>query len=172
MQGTTSLKATLSAREFMQRYGLAISFLLLCAILTLLSDRFLTPGNVVNVLRQSTINGIIAVGMTFVILTAGIDLSVGALLALSSVVTADLMQKGMAVPMAMLVGLLSHVDAQFERYRCRYVFNGSNRPLRMLLMGAGFKPQPGTDELVLDSDRLVDMALPDWVHLEYQLAGA
>ena len=71
--------------------------------------------------------------------------------------------------LAMLVGLLSHADARFERYRCRYVFNGSNRPLRMLLMGAGFKPQPGTDELVLDSDRLMSMELPDWVKIDYQL---
>jgi len=72
--------------------------------------------------------------------------------------------------LAMLVGLLSHTNTQFERYRCRYVFNGSNRPLRMLLMGAGFKPQPGTDELVLDADRLMSMELPDWVHIDYQFA--
>ena len=70
--------------------------------------------------------------------------------------------------LAMLVGLLSHANAQFEKYRCRYVFNGSNRPLRMLLMGAGFKPQPDTDELVLDADRLVSMELPDWVQIDYQ----
>lgn len=72
--------------------------------------------------------------------------------------------------LAMLVGLLSHKNAQFDRYRCRYVFNGSNRPLRMLLMGAGFKPQPGTDELVLDADRMMNMELPDWVHIDYQVA--
>jgi ribose transport system permease protein len=71
----------------------------------LLSDRFLTVNNLVNVLRQSTINGIMAVGMTYVILTAGIDLSVGAVLALSGVVTADLLQRGVAVPVAVLAGL-------------------------------------------------------------------
>ncbi|MGD9092591.1 MAG: ribose ABC transporter permease, partial [Anaerolineales bacterium] len=60
-------------RELLGRYGLALSFLILCVVLTLLSDRFLTVGNLVNVLRQSTINGIIAIGMTYVILTAGID---------------------------------------------------------------------------------------------------
>lgn len=92
-------------RELFQRFGLALSFLLLCLALSLLSDRFLTASNAVNVLRQSTINGIIAVGMTFVILTAGIDLSVGAILALSTVVTADLMQKGVPVPVAVLIGL-------------------------------------------------------------------
>ena len=92
-------------RELLQRFGLIISFLLLCTILALLSDRFLTVNNAVNVLRQSTINGIIAVGMTFVILTAGIDLSVGATLALSTVVTANLLQQEIPVLLAVLIGL-------------------------------------------------------------------
>jgi len=92
-------------REFLQRYGLILSFVLLCLALTLLSDRFLTAGNIVNILRQSTINGIIAVGMTFVILTAGIDLSVGSILALSSVIAASMLQGGMAVPAAVAIGL-------------------------------------------------------------------
>ncbi len=98
-------KRTLNLRDLSQRFGLAFSFFLLCVVLTLLSNRFLTVSNAVNLLRQSTINGIIAVGMTFVILTAGIDLSVGAILALSTVVTADLLQKGAPVPLAMLAGL-------------------------------------------------------------------
>jgi ribose transport system permease protein len=95
-----------SLREFLQRYGLAISFLILCLVLSLLSDRFLTIGNLTNVLRQSTINLIIAIGMTYVILTAGIDLSVGAVLALSTVVTADLLQRGVPVIPTVLIGLL------------------------------------------------------------------
>lgn len=70
--------------------------------------------------------------------------------------------------LAMLVGLLRHPNVQFQRYRCRYVFNGSNRPLRMLLLGAGFKPRPGTDELVLDAEQLASIELPDWVHISYQ----
>ena len=91
--------------DFVQRFGLTLSFLLLCLVLSLLSDRFLTVGNLVNVLRQSTINGIMAIGMTYVILTEGIDLSVGAVLALSSVVTADLLQRGLSVPLAVTAGL-------------------------------------------------------------------
>jgi hypothetical protein len=67
----------------------------------------------------------------------------------------------------MLVGMLRHRDAQFDRYRCHYVNNGSNRPLRMLLMGAGFKPQPGTDELVLNAERLAGLKLPDWINIGY-----
>jgi ribose/xylose/arabinose/galactoside ABC-type transport system permease subunit len=78
---------------------------LLCLALTILSDRFLTVDNMVNILRQSTINGIIAVGMTLVILTAGIDLSVGSILALSTVIAADSLQAGTPVPAAILLGL-------------------------------------------------------------------
>jgi FkbH-like protein len=70
--------------------------------------------------------------------------------------------------LAMLVGLLRHPKMRFQRYRCRYVFNGSNRPLRMLLMGAGFRPQPGSDELVLDAENLANLQLPPWVHISYQ----
>ena len=98
-------KRNLNLRDLSQRFGLAFSFFLLCVVLPLLSNRFLTVSKAVNQLRQSPINGIIAVGMTFVILTAGIDLSVGAILALSTVVTADLLQKGAPVPLAMLAGL-------------------------------------------------------------------
>lgn len=96
---------SLNLRELSQRFGLVISFIVLCLVLSLLSDRFLTVNNIVNVLRQSTINGIIAVGMTYVILTAGIDLSVGAILALCTVVTASLLQQEMPVPLALTAGL-------------------------------------------------------------------
>jgi ribose/xylose/arabinose/galactoside ABC-type transport system permease subunit len=95
----------LHTREALRRYGLVLSFLLLCLALTLLSDRFLTASNLLNVLRQATINGIIAVGMTYVILTAGIDLSVGSVLALATVVAAGLMQAGHPVPVGVLAGL-------------------------------------------------------------------
>ncbi|MBN1963204.1 MAG: ABC transporter permease [Anaerolineae bacterium] len=81
-------------RTFFQRYGLLLSFALLCLGLTLASDRFLTADNLLNVLRQSTINGIISVGMMLVILTRGIDLSVGSMLALATVMAADVLQQG------------------------------------------------------------------------------
>lgn len=92
-------------RERLGQLGLLLSFLVLCLALSLMSDRFLTVDNIINVLRQATINGIIAVGMTFVILTAGIDLSVGAILALATVVTADLLLGGQPVPVAVGAGL-------------------------------------------------------------------
>ena len=94
------------SRALLRQYGLMLSFILLCLALTLLSDRFLTPSNLLNVLRQATINGIISIGMTYVILTAGIDLSVGSILALSTVVAASLMQSGQPVAVAVAGGLV------------------------------------------------------------------
>jgi ribose/xylose/arabinose/galactoside ABC-type transport system permease subunit len=80
-------------------------YLVLIIGLSMLSNRFLTSSNQVNILRQATINGIIAVGMTLVILTAGIDLSVGSVLALSAVIGADLLKRGIPVPVAVLAAL-------------------------------------------------------------------
>lgn len=69
-----------------------IALLLMCIILTLLSDRFLTGENLWNVMRQISVNVVISVGMTLVILTGGIDLSVGSVLAISGAVTAGMIQ--------------------------------------------------------------------------------
>jgi len=77
-------------RVFFQRYGLLLALILLCIVLSLASDRFLTSSNLLNVLRQSSINGIISLGMMLVILTRGIDLSVGSVLALSTVIGVDM----------------------------------------------------------------------------------
>ncbi|MDI3298762.1 MAG: ABC transporter permease [Bacillota bacterium] len=72
-------------------YGLVAGFLLLCAFLAVLSPTFLTASNVLNVARQVAVNALLAAGQTFVILTAGIDLSVGSTLALAGAVTAGTM---------------------------------------------------------------------------------
>lgn len=76
--------------DYLQRYGILIAFVLLCVVLSFTSEYFLTPRNILNVLRQTSINGILAIGMTFVILARGIDLSVGSVVALTGVVSASL----------------------------------------------------------------------------------
>jgi ribose transport system permease protein len=89
-----------------QQFGLTIAFALLIVVLTALSPSFLTPENLLNVARQVSINAIIAAGMTFVILTAGIDLSVGSVLALAGAVMAGIL-KGNAVLGLGLAGALA-----------------------------------------------------------------
>ena len=76
-------------RALIQEYGIFIAFLILAAILSVSNEFFLTPGNISNVLLQTSINGVLAVGMTFVILTGGIDLSVGSVVALAGIVSAS-----------------------------------------------------------------------------------
>jgi ribose transport system permease protein len=79
----------------------------LALLLTALTPHFLTVSNLLNVMEQTSINAVIAVGMTFVILSGGIDLSVGSLVALSGVVMASALQAGAPVPVALLAGLLA-----------------------------------------------------------------
>lgn len=79
----------LTAARIVQKYGILIALLLACVVLSLISSNFLTGRNALNVLRQTSINGVLAIGMTFVILTRGIDLSVGSVVALTGVVAAS-----------------------------------------------------------------------------------
>ena len=71
-----------------QKYGLLIAFAVLCVVLSVRSPAFLTVQNGINVLRQISINAILAIGVTYVILTGGIDLSLGSVLALTGVLAA------------------------------------------------------------------------------------
>ncbi|HSR67254.1 MAG TPA: ribose ABC transporter permease [Acidobacteriota bacterium] len=91
--------------------GTLMGLFLLCLAMWAATPYFLTPSNLVNVLQQTAINAIISVGMTYVIITAGIDLSVGSILALAAVVMAGLLAEGfspwLAVPAGLLVGTLA-----------------------------------------------------------------
>ena len=77
----------------------------LCLAMWFISDRFATWDNLQNVARQVSVNAIIAAGMTVVILTGGIDLSVGSVMALSMTMTAWALLKELPVPVAVLTGL-------------------------------------------------------------------
>ncbi|MCP4397833.1 MAG: ribose ABC transporter permease [bacterium] len=90
----------------MKQYGIFIGFLLIVIVLSLLSPAFLTTRNLRNIARQTSIHGIMAVGMTFVILTAGIDLSVGSVLALTGVLCADFEHKGFPILIIVVATLL------------------------------------------------------------------
>lgn len=83
-----------------------IGLLLLVVFLSILSPRFLTVANLTNVFRQTSVNMIIAIGMTFVILTGGIDLSVGSIFALSGALTAGMMVAGIPAFAAIILGMV------------------------------------------------------------------
>lgn len=78
-----------SVKKIISDYGIVLVLIGFCLILTVVSPYFLTTKNILNVLRQVSVNGLISIGMTFVILTGGIDLSVGSVLAFAGVVGAS-----------------------------------------------------------------------------------
>ncbi len=82
-----------------------VGLVVVCVVMAFASDTFLSVGNVTNILRQVSINAIIAIGMTLVILTGGIDLSVGAVMALSGTLMAGLMAHGVPGAVAILACL-------------------------------------------------------------------
>jgi len=87
----------LRARQFGTLIGLA----LLCAVLWVLTPHFLTVSNLLNIAQQTSINAIVAVGMTVVIISGGIDLSVGSIVALAGVVLGAMLQTGQPLPLAL-----------------------------------------------------------------------
>ncbi len=93
-------------RELLRRYGILIMLLVLIIYFSFGSEYFLTGSNVVNVLRQSAVTGISAVGLTYVMLTGGIDLSIGAVIGLTAVTAASCMAKlGLSPILACIIAL-------------------------------------------------------------------
>ncbi len=84
--------------RWLSRYAIVVALVLECLFLAVATDSFFTAANLSNVLRQNAFTAILAAGMTFVILTAGIDLSVGSVVALSGVLCADLLVRGVPLP--------------------------------------------------------------------------
>lgn len=95
----------ISINEFLLKAKSLIGLAGLIIVFSILSPRFLDYYNLTNVLRQTSLNAILAVGMTFVILTGGIDLSVGSVLAFSSAITAGMLKDGSSLILALLVGI-------------------------------------------------------------------
>lgn len=94
--------------------GIICVLLIIGVFLSLLSDKFLTSGNLISVMRQISINVYIALGMTLVIILGGIDLSVGAIVALTGTVTVGLIvNTGLPIAAAIAIGLLIGVVCGF-----------------------------------------------------------
>src|SRR3989304_5792251 len=82
------MRRRMTRAEFLSRYGMAAIFVVLVLILAVVSETFRNPANLVNILQQNSILGIVACGMLLMIVVGGFDLSVGAVGAMSGVVAA------------------------------------------------------------------------------------
>ncbi|UNC93753.1 ABC transporter permease [Candidatus Contubernalis alkalaceticus] len=96
-------------REIITKYGLLVVLVLLVMFFSNRTEVFLTLPNFINILRQVSIMGIVSVGMAFVLISGGIDLSVGSIIGVSSVLAATLMVNGVNIPTAFLATLIAGV---------------------------------------------------------------
>ncbi|WP_032093415.1 ribose ABC transporter permease [Necropsobacter rosorum] len=107
---STSQKHRFQLATFLLEQRSIIALLLLILIVSLINPDFFSLDNLLNILRQTSVNAIIAVGMTFVILIAGIDLSVGSILALTGAVAASMVSAELSlwlvIPTVLLFGTL------------------------------------------------------------------
>jgi ribose transport system permease protein len=96
-----------SVGAILGEYGAFIALALLVIVLSIVEPSFRAPSNLMNLLRQASFNGLIAFGMTLVILSDGIDLSVGSVFALSAIICAELLVYGMPAVLAVLIALVA-----------------------------------------------------------------
>jgi len=103
-------KINLKIKGFsIKKNGILFVFILLCILLSIITPGFLSRANILNILRQSSIVGIMAIGTTFVIIGAGFDISVGSLLALTAAMCIGLQQHmhwSFAILLVLIVGAL------------------------------------------------------------------
>jgi ribose transport system permease protein len=89
----------------LRQSGLLWALIALCVVASLSSSAFLQSGNLINVAREAALIGIVGIGMTFVILTAGIDLSVGAIVGVVAVTSAEMLSNGSSMVLVIVAGI-------------------------------------------------------------------
>lgn len=99
-------KQPLKIGDLLKKYNLLVLLIVFVIISSILSPNFLTVGNLLNLLQQASIPGIVAIGMTVVIIIGGIDLSVGSVAAFAGMIAAILISEGMPAVIAILAGVL------------------------------------------------------------------
>lgn len=181
---TPDIQESSGKRSFsalMSEYGILVVFLILVLILSLVTPNFLRSRNILNVLRQTSINGLLSIGMTFVILTGGIDLSVGSVLAFAGIVSASFASDAVGGQIyhpliAMGIGLLAGaaLGAVNGMFVAKWRMPAFVVTLGMLSMARGFTflttdgmPVPRIDEefLVVGQGVFLGIPVPVWIFL-------
>lgn len=174
-----------SYNQSIKRFQSLIALFCLCILLSVLTDKFFTAANGLNVLRQVAVNICIATGMTLIVLTGGIDLSVGSILALCGAITAGLLKNGIAFPSAdLLIGftILGAVLAAIIVGALLGFFNGLTitifrvppfvATLAMLTIARGFTmlytgghpiSNLGNDFAFIGTGSLIGIPVPVWI---------
>ena len=173
-----------SSRNLQERLGALIGLVGLCLLFGALSPRFFEVDNFINVARQISMNGIIAVGMTLIIVSGGIDLSVGSVLALATCVSGLLMEARLALPLALAAGLAARARAAARSTACSSPGSASAPFIATLGMmsiarGAAMVVTGGNPVTELDKSyffigtgSFLGVPVPVWVMAAVVLAGA
>lgn len=120
--------------KFYKKWGLFLVFILLFALFCLIADGFYTPRNLINILKQASIYGVMCVGVTIVMVSGGMDLSIGGQIAISGLAIGALMKLGLPIPVAVLAGILLCVLVGFINGAFIATFNAAPLVITLCLM--------------------------------------
>ena len=162
--------------QYLQDYGSFIALIFLVVVISVISPDFRTVNNFLSLLRQSAINGLIAFGMTCIILTGGIDLSVGSVLALTSIICAHTIKIGLPAPLSMLIALIFGIilgtisglmvtKSRLQPFIATLITMTGYRGLTMILSGGRPISRLG-DNLLLNQvgkGSLLGIPIPVWI---------
>lgn len=101
-----SQKNNINIKSIYSKYGIGILFLILIVLISLMNNAFFSFANLRNIFLQVSINGILAVGVTLIIITGGIDLSMGSTVALAGVLCATFAHEGQSILFAFIIGII------------------------------------------------------------------
>ena len=162
--------------QYLQDYGSFIALIFLVIIIGAISPDFRTVNNFLSLLRQSAINGLIAFGMTCVILTGGIDLSVGSVLALTSIICAHTIKIGLPAPLSMLIALIFGIilgtisglmvtKSRLQPFIATLITMTGYRGLTMILSGGKPISRLGNNLLLnqIGKGSFLGIPIPEWI---------
>lgn len=141
---------------FKRNAGILIGLVVLCVVVSIRSDKFLTQDNIMNVLRQISTNMYLASSMTMILIAGGIDLSVGSIIAITGVTAGTLVSAGLPLPVAILICLL--MGALYGTISGSIIVNTTLPPfivtyaMMQILRGATYVYTGGTTVRIDDRD--------------------
>lgn len=162
--------------QYLQDYGSFIALIFLVVVISIISPDFRAVNNFLSLLRQSAINGLIAFGMTCIILTGGIDLSVGSVLALTSIICAHTIKIGLPAPLSMLIALIFGIilgtisglmvtKSRLQPFIATLITMTGYRGLTMILSGGRPISRLGDNFLLnqIGKGSLLGIPIPVWI---------
>ena len=162
--------------QYLQDYGSFIALIFLVVVISIISPDFRTVNNFLSLLRQSAINGLIAFGMTCIILTGGIDLSVGSVLALTSIICAHTIKIGLPAPLSMLIAIIFGIilgtisglmvtKSRLQPFIATLITMTGYRGLTMILSGGRPISRLGDNFLLnqIGKGSLIGIPIPVWI---------